>query len=460
MERNLPPATTSARHAAVARNLDALLVAHALGRSELADRLGIPVKWVRTVVSTGISRTERRNADYLRTVADFFGLPTPEVLWQPNLVQFRINNNPRVPAYIDRSQVFAVNLDRLLASKGWSRRDAADTLGVDYKWLRRAVSSGLDRLERRNQPALDAVVRHFRLSSVNDLWRPNLVVVEVRPKDVVRQPRSSRPRRPLLFQWPGHKHRQAARIVSLFPEEIATYHEPFLGGGGVLLKLVQSDVRVKRYVVGDHYGPLVEMWQAVKDAPAMLMTEYRRLWRLLADTGKAAYDEVRRQFNRDHDPMKLFFLLRVTRDGRFVFRRDGRLYCRLRDIVLQNRQPEATERAVRYWSDRLQAVEFVHRDYSSVKTRPGDVAYCDPPYRAVGEPIYVGTFGYERFFGWVAHQRGSVFVSLDRAGDTAPNVPQGLFSARHIIPNGADTLTGRPAIADNLFVRSSPQHAG
>jgi DNA adenine methylase len=449
----------SARHAAVARNLDALLAAHALGRNELADRLGVPAKWVRAVVSAGVGRTERRNADYLRSVAEFFGLPKPEVLWQPDLVHFRINlNAPPLPPDTDRPQTFARNLDRLLASKGWSRRDAADALGLGYKWLRRVVTSGLDRIERRNQPVLDAVARHFRLSSVNDLWRPNLVAVEVRPRDVVTPPRSARPRRPLLFQWPGHKHRQAARIVSLFPEEIATYHEPFVGGGGVLLQLLQSGVRVKRYVASDHYAPLVAMWNSIKAAPTAVMAEYRRLWRLLGDTGRTAYDEVRRRFNLDHDPLKLFFLLRVTRDGRFVFRRDGRLYCRLRDIVLQNRQPEATERAVRYWSDKLQAVEFVHRDFSSVKTRPGDVAYCDPPYRSVGEPIYVGTFAYERFFGWVARQRGSVFVSLDRAGDTAPDVPKGLFTRRHVIKNGSDPLTRRRVVADNLFVRPSPQH--
>lgn len=52
----------TARHAAVARNLDALLATHAHGRIELAERLDIPVKWVRTVVSTGVARTERRNA--------------------------------------------------------------------------------------------------------------------------------------------------------------------------------------------------------------------------------------------------------------------------------------------------------------------------------------------------------------------------------------------------------------
>jgi len=450
-------AESSNRSRSLARNLDTLLAAHGLGRNELADRLGIPVKWVRAVVSAGVARTERRNADYLRSVAEFFGLPTPDALWQPDLIHFRVNTNgtpfPPAPADTDRSQLFAANLDRLLATKGWSRKDAADALNVDYKWLQRAVSSGLDRIERRNQPALKAVVRHFRLSSVNDLWRPNLVAVEVRPQDVVTPPRSSRPRRPLLFQWPGHKHRQAARIVSLFPEEIATYHEPFLGGGGVRLQLLQSNKKVKRYVVGDHYAPLVEMWKAVKDAPATVMTEYRRLWRLLADTGKTAYDEVRQDFNLNHDPLKLFFLLRITRDGRFVFRRDGRLYCRLRDIILQNRQPEATEQAVRYWSDKFQAVEFAHQDFASVKTKPGDVVYCDPPYRTVGEPIYVGTFSYERFFGWVAFQFGSVYLSLDRADDATPNVPQGLFDLRHVIPNGTDTLTGRPAIADNLFMR-------
>jgi DNA adenine methylase len=449
--------TATVRSAILARNLDSLLVAHALGRNELADRLGIPAKWVRAVVSSGVSRTERRNADYLRSVAEFFGLPTPEPLWQPDLVQFRINSNGTLhrplPPDTDRSKTFANNLDRLLATKGWSRKDAADALGVHYKWLRRVCTSGLDRIERRNQPALDAVARHFGLDSVSDLWRPNLVAVEVRPRDVVTPPRSSRPRRPLLFQWPGHKHRQAARIVSLFPEEIATYHEPFVGGGGVLLHLLQSDVRVERYVASDHYAPLIAVWNSIKNDPVKLMTEYRRLWRFLADTDRSGYDEVRRQFNLDHDPLKLFFLLRVTRDGRFVFRRDGRLYCRLRDIVLQDRHPEATEQSVRYWSDRLQVVEFVHRDFASVKTRPGDVAYCDPPYRTVGEPIYVGTFSHERFFGWVACQSGSVYLSLDRAIDATPDVPPGLFDGRHVVGNGSDPLTRRRAVADNLFVR-------
>lgn len=451
----------TSRHTAVARNLDLLLTAHKLGRNELADQLDLPTKWVRTLVSTGLSGQEHRNAEYLRSVAEFFGLPNAEVLWQADLIHFRINTNgtPQhlIPGDTGRSTVFATNIDRLLATKGWSRKDAAIALGVEYKWLRRAVTSGLDRIERRNQSALNAVVRHFQLSSVNDLWRPNLVIVEVRPAPVLTPPRSSRLRRPLLFQWPGYKHRQASKIVTFFPEEIGTYHEPFIGGGAVFLQLLQSDRSVKRYVAGDHYAPLVEMWNSVKDAPATLMTEYRRLWRFLHDTGKKAYDEVRLRFNEDHDPLKLFFLLRVTRDGRFVFRRDGRLYCRLRDVILENRQPERTEKTLRYWSDKLQPVDFLHRSFASVKTRPGDVAYCDPPNRTVGEPIYFGTFGYEPFFDWVGRQRGSVFVSLDSANDTAPDVPKKLFEKRHVLSNGTDPLTGRKLVTDNLFVRPSPR---
>jgi hypothetical protein len=87
------------------------------------------------------------------------------------------------------------------------------------------------------------------------------------------------------------------------------------------------------------------------------------------------------------------------------------------------------------------------------------VIYADPPYRTVGEPIYFGTFGYEQFFGWVARQRGSVFVSLDRASDTAPDVPKNLFTRRHVISNGTDPLTGRRLVTDNLFVRLSSNHA-
>src|SRR6266478_1601508 len=37
-----------------------------------------------------------------------------------------------------------------------------------------------------------------------------------------------------LLKWIGNKQRFAHEIASYFPQEIGTYFEPFLGGGGVL----------------------------------------------------------------------------------------------------------------------------------------------------------------------------------------------------------------------------------
>jgi hypothetical protein len=43
-------------------------------------------------------------------------------------------------ASVTPSSVLAQNLDCLLALKGLGRREAAEAIGLPYKWLRRAVS--------------------------------------------------------------------------------------------------------------------------------------------------------------------------------------------------------------------------------------------------------------------------------------------------------------------------------
>jgi DNA adenine methylase len=77
----------------------------------------------------------------------------------------------------------------------------------------------------------------------------------------------------VLIKWTGSKRRQAKQIVAKFPRRIATYYEPFLGGGSVLYELLGTDIEVGRIECSDACEPLIALWQVVKDDPNGLVEE-------------------------------------------------------------------------------------------------------------------------------------------------------------------------------------------
>ena len=105
----------------------------------------------------------------------------------------------------DRAAVFRRNLRGLLRSEWLSQREAADEIGVRYKWIRRLCHHGLIRTDRRTQAKLEQVAEFFGLER-DDLWNP----------ECLKQPKPSS----VLVKWTGSKRRQADSILSHFPSEI------------------------------------------------------------------------------------------------------------------------------------------------------------------------------------------------------------------------------------------------
>ncbi len=74
-----------------------------------------------------------------------------------------------------RRLFFAENVTSLIEGVlRLNRLDSAETLGVDYGWLRKACSIGLSRADSRNIEPLTKIAEKFHLS-VPDLWTPQLL---------------------------------------------------------------------------------------------------------------------------------------------------------------------------------------------------------------------------------------------------------------------------------------------
>ena len=263
-----------------------------------------------------------------------------------------------------------------------------------------------------------------------------------------------------LIKWTGSKRLQADRIVARFPAEIATYHEPFLGGGSVLGRLLDSDIRVGRYECSDSYAPLIALWHLVRDDTERLIGGYARLWEAAKAGGERHYLEVRRSFNRDYCPVEFFFLLRTCRVGHVRINSNGRFTSAF-ERLRSGTDPDLLRPVVEGWHRKLVAadVRFAVRDYREVVSGPGDLMYLDPPYRTTAS--YYGRIVYGELFGWLGSQRGSYLLSLDRPDedeDRTLAVPADLYDEHVRIEAGDNRLhrlTGRVRrpLTDSLYIR-------
>jgi DNA adenine methylase len=346
-----------------------------------------------------------------------------------------------------RAETFRQNVRSLLESRWLSQREAADQIGVPYKWVRRLCHEGVTRADKRTKAGLNDIASFFGLE-VEDLWRDGAVAS--------RRPRKDRG----LIRWTGTKRVQATEIVSRFPREIASYYEPFLGGGAVLYELLKSDIVVKRFRCSDSCAPLIELWQQIRSDPATVQRRYEEMWATLGRKGKDFYFEVRDRFNKSHDPCDFFFIMRTCRNGFVRFNQKGQFtvgFHHKRNGI----PPDEVHPLLQNWHRLLMKhdVTFAVRDYREVSSRVRDLLYLDPPYPYRTE-IYSGKFDHSELWEWMAQQRGRYLLSLNGFVDGEDRrlaVPGDLYDEEMQIDAGIGSLNtnGAQYVTNSLYVRKS-----
>ncbi|MCG3122073.1 MAG: hypothetical protein GIKADHBN_00449 [Phycisphaerales bacterium] len=270
-----------------------------------------------------------------------------------------------------------------------------------------------------------------------------------------------------LLKWIGNKQRMAHEIVSYFPEEFGTYHEPFVGSGAVLATL-----QPRSAFASDTFAPLVEIWQTLHADPAKLKRWYTERHRqMMAGEKVAEYERIKASYNAKPNGADFLFLCRSCYAGVVRFRQaDGYMStpCGPHTPI----PPASFAARVDEWHRRTKGAEFARLDYRDAisRAKPGDLVYCDPPYTHSQAILYgAQTFRLADLLGVIAECKArGVYVALSidgtkRSGDKVCDlpIPEGLFE-REVLVNcgrsmlrrlqmGGQTLEGEE-VADRLLL--------
>lgn len=185
------------------------------------------------------------------------------------------------------------------------------------------------------------------------------------------------PFRQQLLKWIGNKQRFAHQIASLFPADMAVYHEPFVGSGAVLGTLAPT-----RAFASDALAPLAEIWMQLSDDAEVLKTWYaERREGVTPDNRVEVYERVKASYNDNPNGADLLFLCRTCYGGVVRFRKnDGYMStpCGSHNPV----SVESFSARVDEWAARTSGTTFAHLDFREAfkLAGAGDVIYCDPPY--------------------------------------------------------------------------------
>lgn len=75
-----------------------------------------------------------------------------------------------------------------------------------------------------------------------------------------------------FLKWAGGKRQLLKDIRELYPENIDTYYEPFLGGGAVFF-----DLKPQNYIISDSNPELINLYKMISSQPTKIISELKKM---------------------------------------------------------------------------------------------------------------------------------------------------------------------------------------
>lgn len=270
------------------------------------------------------------------------------------------------------------------------------------------------------------------------------------------------------IKWSGSKRSQSEKIVSFVPNEIKTYYEPFCGGCSVLRALIDSGIKVDKYVCSDINESLIELWNVIKNDPYSLLQTYKELWEELnydndIKRQKEFYNKIRKRFNEEKSPIDFMFLNRTCYNGLIRYNSNGEFNSPFH----MNRpgiEPSKLYSIIYEWSDMINEknVDFKLQEFDSINPNEDDFMYLDPPYHNA-KGLYYGAFNENSFFNWLRAVKCKWVLSYDgKSGDedNTYEVPKDLYDEHVYLKSGNSSFkriklsNNEAMVYESLYVKS------
>lgn len=235
-------------------------------------------------------------------------------------------------------------------------------------------------------------------------------------------PGLSRPMAKPFLKWVGGKTQILDSVLSLFPVHLQNYHEPFVGGGSVLLGLLHQIQQGTKQISGTLYASdsnpnLIALYKHIQSNPSGLCQELQHFTsqytsiQVLKGTQtpttleegltsqESYYYWIRKQYNQEKASLSLkasAMMIFLNKTGfRGVYRENKQHEY---NVPFGNYKtvPSIYERDhIEQISQLLQRVVFTCQDFehSLQKIQSGDFVYLDPPYAPETETSFVSYTG-------------------------------------------------------------------
>lgn len=191
--------------------------------------------------------------------------------------------------------------------------------------------------------------------------------------------------KPLSLQpipYQGSKRALAPRIATLFPQGIETLYEPFAGSAAVSIYAATHGL-AKKFVIGDKFADLIELWRSILQNPEKTAWQYRVLWEQQFELGLQHFNVVRSKYNAEREPAQLLYLTARCVKNAVRFNRAGH-FTQSQDKRRHGVHPDKMERTLLEVASLLAGkVELFCGDFRDcVRGAQGcDFVYMDPPYQ-------------------------------------------------------------------------------